>query len=503
MRNRIFKTSLRPGARLIAATAILLIVTGASSALYSQDLTWTASYGGQLNEDGFSGCQTSDGGYAVLGSTFSYGAGDYDLYLLRLDSLGDTLWSAVYGGPEADQGYDIQQTADGGFILTGKTKSYGAGDADLYLLKIDFLGGEVWSKTLGDTGRDEGWSVRQTSDLGYIVAGKTNSTGTGADDFYLVKTDAAGDTLWTRTFGGANGESAAAVRVTLDGGYIVFGTTGSFGQGYSSMYAVRTDGNGDTLWTATYGGDKSDLGHAVEITPDGGFVFAGATASLGAGYSDMYLVKTDPLGAPEWERYFGGTEDDRAYSVQVAPDGGYLVAGRTQSLGSGQYDMYAVRTDPVGFPNWSQTYGGAKSDYCRKALVELDGFVLIGYSYSFSSGGSDAYLVRLQDDQATWVDDPLDLLPLHFELAQNYPNPFNPSTTIEFSVERRDDFSLTVFNVLGQEVRHWDLGSLPLGTHTVSWDGLNNYGRQVASGVYLYRLQADNQQLTRKMILLK
>jgi len=494
---------MRPAARFMAATATLLSVIAASPALYSQDLVWTVSYGGLLNEDGYAGCLTSDGGLAVLGSTFSYGAGDYDLYLLRLDSLGDTLWSATYGGPEADQGYDIQQTADGGFILVGKSKSFGAGDADVFLLKVDFLGGETWSKTFGDTGRDEGWSVRQTSDLGYIIAGRTNSRGAGADDFYLVKTDAAGDTLWSQTFGGANGESAMAVRATLDDGYIVFGTTGSFGQGYSSMYAVKTDGNGDSLWTATYGGDMSDLGYAVEITPDGGFVFAGATASFGAGYSDMYLVKTDPSGTQEWDKYFGGTEDDRAYSVQVTPDGGYLVAGRTQSYGSGQYDMYAVRTDPLGFPNWTKTYGGTKSDYCRSALTAPDGFILVGYTYSFSSGGSDSYLVRLTDDQVTSVDD-LDLfLPRNFELAQNYPNPFNLSTVIEFSVERRDNFAVTVFNILGQEVRHWNLGSLPTGRHTVTWNGLDEFGREVASGVYLYRLSSNDQQSTRKMVLLK
>ena len=466
-------------------------------------MLWSASYGGQLNEDGYAGCVTSDGGYAVLGSTFSYGAGDYDLYLLRLDSGGDTLWSATYGGPETDQGCDIQQTSDGGFILAGKTKSYGSGESDVYLLKVDFVGGVLWSKTFGGTGRDEGWSVRQTSDLGFVIAGKTNSRGAGADDFYLIKTDASGDSLWSKTFGGANGESAAAVRETLDGGYVVLGTTGSFGSGYSSLYAVRTDSLGDTLWTAAYGGESADFGYAVEVSPDGGFVFAGATASYGAGYSDMYVVKTDPQGTVEWDRFYGGSEDDRAYTVQVAPDGGYLLAGRTQSYGSGQYDMYAVRTDPVGFPLWSRTYGGEKSDYCRMALAHPEGFVLVGYTYSFSAGGSDSYLVTVRDDQATWVPELDEALPREFDLAQNYPNPFNLSTVIEFTVDRRNDFTLTVYNILGQEIRRRRLGNLSSGLHRVTWDGLDKTGREVASGVYLYRLSTDTHHLTRKMVLLK
>lgn len=503
MRNRIFNISPRRSARLLAATAALLIVLGAAPALHSQDMVWTASYGGQLNEDGYAGCVTADGGYAVLGSTFSYGAGDYDFYLLRLDSLGDTLWSKTYGGVDADQGFDMQETSDGGFILVGKTKSFGAGDADVYLIKTDFLGSEVWSKTIGGAGRDEGCSVRPTPDNGYIIAGRTNSYGAGADDFYLIKTNAGGDTLWTKVYGGANGESASAVRNTLDSGFIVFGTTGSFGSGYSSMYAIKTDANGDSLWSATYGGDAADLGYAAEVSLDGGYIFAGATASYGAGYSDMYLVKTDPNGDLEWDRFYGGAEDDRAYSVQVAPDGGFLVAGRTQSYGSGQYDMYAVRTDPIGASTWSQTYGGDKSDYCRMALARVDGFVLIGYTYSFSTGGSDCYLLQLQDNQATWVND-FDLaLPSEFDLAQNYPNPFNLSTVIEFNVDRRNDFALTIFNILGQEVRNWDLGSLPVGLHTVSWDGLDNLSREVASGVYLYQLSTEKSHLTRKMVLLK
>jgi len=503
MRNRIFKIRPPRNVRLIAITASLLLAAGAAPALYSQDMAWTASYGGQLNEDGYAGCVTADGGYAVLGSTFSYGAGDFDLYLLRLDSLGDTLWTAIFGGPAADQGYDIQQTADGGFILVGETSSFGAGESDVYLLKIDFLGGVVWSKTYGYSGREEGWSVRQTSDEGFIVAGKTNSIGAGVDDFYLIRTSSTGDTLWTRTFGGTSGETAYSVRATLDGGFIVFGTTGSFGSGYSSMYAVKLDSLGDSLWSKTYGGDKSDLGYAVEVAPDGGFIFAGATASYGAGYSDVYLVKTDPDGLLEWDRFFGGTEDDRGLSVQIAPDGGYLVAGRTQSYGSGQYDMYAVRTDPVGFPVWTQTYGGEKSDYCRKALSHPDGFVLVGYTYSYSVGGSDAYLVKVLDNQATWVSEPEQLLPRDFQLAQNYPNPFNLSTVIEFNVDRRSDFSLTIFNILGQRVRRWYLGSLPIGLHAVTWDGLDDLGREVSSGVYLYRLNTGKQQLTRKMVLLK
>jgi hypothetical protein len=498
----------RPYAIGCAAILIAMAVLCPGN-VFAQAVIWSHNYGGQYNDDGYSGVRTTDGGFAVLGDSYSYGAGDHDFYLVRLDSLGDTLWTQTYGGTASDYGYDVQQTADGGFILVGVTNSFGAGGQDIYLVKTNSSGLQTWARTYGGALQDVGWSVRVVSG-GYIIAGSTTSYGAGTTDVYLVRTNSLGDTLWTRTYGGASGETGFAVREVPGGGYIIAGATGSFGVGYSSVYAVRTDGNGDTLWTKTYGGEKSDIAYSVEIALDGGFVFVGATSQASGGFKDVYLAKTDPDGVMEWEETYGGAYEDRGYAVRPALDGGYYIAGTTESFGRGQVDMYAIKTNPIGEVDWDTTYGGTKSDYCRCAVGNQGTLYLIGYSSSYSSGGTDLYLVKIYGDQSTPVEEYADLLlPSTLELAQNYPNPFNLSTTIQFSLERRAAVELTVYNILGQTVRSWQPGEVPAGVHTYVWDGRDPQGHEMASGIYLYRLTAVDlnssraETQTRKMVLLK
>ncbi len=484
--------------------ALLFLFFWNGPSLCAQNLLWTADYGGIYSEEGYSGVRTADGGYAVLGSTYSFGAGDHDLYVLRLDSLGDTLWSTTYGGPATERGYDIRQTSDGGFIVVGCTHSFGAGDYDVYLLRLDFVGGVIWSKTFGGSAKDIGRSVRITADGGYVIGGSTASFGSGFDDFYLIKTNRDGDMLWGRAYGGVGGEAAYAARQTPDGGYVMCGATGSFGQGYSSLYAVKTNSNGDTLWTTTYGGASADMGYAVEISTDGGLVFVGATASSGAGEYDIYLVKTDPDGGVEWERTYGGSAVDRGFSVRPTSDGGFLVAGTTASFGAGAFDAIAIRTDPMGFADWQETYGGSKSDYCYSSVTDNNAWVLIGHTFSYGSGASDIFINKISADGATSVDELPDvLLPEDFVLRQNYPNPFNMTTTIEFDLSRRADVSLTIYNVLGQMIRQYPYGTASPGLHTIAWDGRTASGAEVASGVYLYSLEYGPLRQTRKMVLLK
>jgi hypothetical protein len=190
----------------------------------------------------------------------------------------------------------VQQTTDGGYIVAGGTSSIGAGNSDVYLIKTDANGNTLWTKTFGGTGDEYAYAVQQTTDGGYIVAGDTNSFGAGNRDWYLIKTDANGNTLWTKTFGGTAVDYATAVQQTMDGGYIVAGITNSFGAGNADAYLIKADTNGNTLWTKTFGGTDYDTAYAVRQTADGGYIVAGGTVSFGAGTGDMYLIKTDASG---------------------------------------------------------------------------------------------------------------------------------------------------------------------------------------------------------------
>ncbi|MDD4051050.1 MAG: hypothetical protein PHR28_04005, partial [candidate division Zixibacteria bacterium] len=416
--------------------------------IYAQDSLWAVHHGGRLNETGYACRMLTNGDYAMVGATFSQGAGDYDVYLVKLDSAGDIFWERTYGGIGADVGTDLQVTPDSGFIIAGYTASWGNGKRDICLIKTSSDGTMEWIKTFGGVSDEEAYSVQVTADSGFIVCGTTMSFGQGGD-LYLIRTDRNGDTLWTRTYGGTAGESGAAVRVTSDGGFVAIGNTGSFGVGYSSIYLVRTDSNGDTLWTATYGGEHADLGYDVEPTNDNGFILSGATVPAGQNYYDAYLVKIDSTGMQEWEALYGDAYEERAYSVAPTVDGGYVLTGTTESNRGRKIDIYLVKIDPVGGIEWDTAYGGAESDYGR--MVGVDGagnFLMAGSTYSYSEGGSDLYLLKVKGSAATAVDWPDLPLPNNFALAQNYPNPFNAVTRIEFILAERSAYSLAIYNIL-------------------------------------------------------
>jgi hypothetical protein len=242
-------------------------------------------------------------------------------------------------------GFSVRQTTDGGYVVTGYTKSFGAGTPDntnVYLIRTTAFGDTLWTRVYGGSKDDGDWvsDVRQTKDGGYVVATNTRSFGAGRGDVYLIKTDDAGDTLWTRTVGGSDPDWGEAVQQTSDGGYVVFGTTWCFG-GDPDVYLVRTDSAGDTLWTRSYGGSYNDWGNSGQLTADGGYVIVGAVMYV------VYLVRVDASGEVMWTRTYGGFQED-GYSIQQTADGGYIIAGYTDSFGSGARDVYLIKTDTLG-----------------------------------------------------------------------------------------------------------------------------------------------------------
>ena len=486
-----------------ALITLLLFSTFAAPAI-SQTLIWDNNFGGMLNEMGTSCEVLPDSSIIILGTTYSYGSGLADLYLVKTDYLGNPIWTRAYGGDSTDFGYDVQMTTDGGFIIVGNTTMNHI-SKDVYLVKVDSTGLVEWEKTFGGAGSDDGQSVRQTYDNGFIITGTTNSIGNGYTDIYLIKTDSLGNLEWQKAFGGAGGESGCAGRQTPDSGYVLIGSTGSFGEGYSSIYVVRTDKNGDSLWAYTYGGNRADFGYSVEVTADGGLIFVGATASFGNGESDAYLIKTDPFGNPEWDYTYGGNYDDRGYKVKELNSGNFILTGKTESYSS-TIDAYLIMTNPIGQPVWTSNFGGNLSDEGTAIAFDAEENIIVaGKSFSYSSGGSDIYLFKVLGDQTTDVNELIldDFLPDGFSLSQNYPNPFNLSTAIEYSIPYRADVSLTIYNVLGQTVTHWSANSLAAGNYRYEWDGKNENGTTIASGIYLYRLQFDDYVETKKMVLLK
>ena len=357
--------------------------------------TWTKTFGGVEWDEGYCVQQTQDGGFVITGTTGSYGAGNDDIWLIKTDASGDTAWTRTFGGSGDEVGNAVRQTQDGGFIVVGYTCPHGTSERDVWLVKTDASGNDVWDKTFGGVGLDEGSSVEQTPDGGYIIAGFTESSSPSGSDAWLIKTDADGDTVWSRAFGGERADWGTSVGRTMDGGYFVAGYTYSYGAGGGDMWLVKTDATGNRIWDRTFGGAGRDDGYSAQQTLDGGYVIAGNTESYGAGDADMWLVKTDAAGDTVWTRSFGGTSGDYGRSVQQTRDGGFIVVGITSSFGAAWDNVWLVRADAHGDTLWTRTYDGEDTDGGSSVRQTMDGgYIITGTTYSYGAGWADIWLIR-------------------------------------------------------------------------------------------------------------
>jgi hypothetical protein len=314
---------------------------------------WNKTYGGTDQEIPYCLVPTSDGGYAMAGPTWSFGAGSWDFWLVKTDSSGNVQWNKTYGGSGSEYGpCTMIATSDGGYAMVSNTQSFGNssyGNDDCWLVKTDANGNAQWNKTYGGTGGDEGGCIFQTSDGGYIIGGSTYSFGAGDQDAWLIKTDSSGNMQWNRTYGGTGTDDWAFSAVPAnDGGYTLYGTTTSFGAGYRDLWLVKTDANGNMEWNKTYGGTDHDNGHVLKQTTDGGYAIVGYTHSFGAGGYDCWLIKTDANGNMEWNKTYGGTGYDVGHYVVQTADGGYVLIAETSSFGKGSTDFWLIKTDAMG-----------------------------------------------------------------------------------------------------------------------------------------------------------
>ena len=348
---------------------------------------WNQTFGGSSYDEGYSVQQTTDGGYIIAGATFSFGAGDWDVWLIKTNASGNEVWNKTFGGSWYDRGSSVQQTTDGGYIIAGSTYSYSQGEFDVWLIKTNASGNEVWNKTFGGTNVDWGCAVQQTTDGGYIIAGYTESYGAGGSDVWLIKTDFSGYEVWNKTFGGSQHDRGFSVGQTTDGGYVVAGYTVSFDDDATGcdVWLIKTDATGVKEWDKTYGGtgipNKTDIGYSVNQTSDGGYIVAGETEIYFVSSADVWLLKTDADGNEEWIKTFGGADSDRGRSVQQTTDGGYIIAGWASSYGPGDSDIWLIKTNASGDEVWNYLYGFEEDSLDWGYSVQQvsdEGYIIVG-----------------------------------------------------------------------------------------------------------------------------
>ena len=296
-------------------------------------VVWEKSYGDVRSNMVRDIVQTSDGGYLVAGSTFT-GAKSYEVYLMKLDSTGGLTWSKQYGGDDSDWIYSVRQTSDSGYILAGNTDSFGGGtDTDMWVLKLDSSGNEQSHTRLGGSATDTAHSIRQTNDGGYVLTGITASYGAGTADLMVVKMDSSLAVTWAKSYGGTGNQKGQSIQQTADDGYIVAGYSDSFGSSGAMVWVLKLDSSGNVTWERALGGSSSEQAQFVRQTSDSGYIVVAYTSSFGAGSNDFWVIRLDSFGNTVWDKTFGGSGSDWPNSVHETSDGGFLISGETDSFG--------------------------------------------------------------------------------------------------------------------------------------------------------------------------
>lgn len=443
--------------RTIAIILLLLLYTaGIRAQVIPPDTLWTFTFGEAGFDEGRAVVPASDGGYVITGS---YTFVSSKVFLVKTDSLGTPLWERNYGGIGTDEGYDVRETADGGFIIAGATTSFGAGMSDVYLIRTNSTGDTLWTRTFGTDLDDKGFSVRPTIDGGYIITGYAAEEIDGTE-LYLIKADSLGNMEWESFHGGSMDDYGYNVEETTDGGFIVTGSKSSF-QDSSNVYLLKINAAGDTtIIEQDYGAEGADEGKGVIPTADGGYIITGYTSSgITDEPPDIYLIKTDHRGDTLWTNTYGGDDADEGFAIYPTIEGGYIITGYTASGGTDSYQAILISVDDQGNEIWTKYMGGTGNEGCYSIKQSDDGtYIAAGFTDSYGAGGSDAWLVRVNSHHDVIVGmDPLNppiIVPagggeFQFEIMLLNNTTGALSTDFWTQIHKPGEFVVPVLNVPG------------------------------------------------------
>jgi hypothetical protein len=452
---------------------------------------WAWAIGGAGAEGATAMVAASDGGFALTGYAYPSGKGAPDVFLAKVDSGGNLLWVKTYGGPGWECAYSLAETPDSGFIIAGYTTSSGAGARDVWLARTDRHGDSLWVRTIGDSLVEVGRSVGLSPERGFVIGGYTDSRGAGEDDFYLVKVDSLGDTLWTKTFGGSRSDMGRSI-LPLNGGYVLAGATGSpeLTTNNQDFYLLKTDSEGQQIWAQGYGTSAAlpfDWANHVIPTGNGGYLLVGESSYNAP--LNICAARTDSLGTMTWRNFYGYSSYDYANSACPGDSGSFLICGVSKGGTPLQNDMFVVMIDSLGVQKWSQTLGGLGGDWAAAVCRAADGnYVLGGHSDSYGSGSYDIFLAKISQAGPNGISEEPRGETRNKCLLTASPNPFTAESYISYLSESPSLVEMGIYNLAGQKVQQLYQGVLPAGNHRLFWNGLDQYGRQVASGIYLCRL---------------
>jgi len=507
-------------------TKSLLLVFFTTSLLgFSQPtIEWEKSLGGSNHDSAYSMQQTSDGGYIIVGSSMSNDGdvtdnqGGSDYWVVKLSITGSLQWQKSLGGDLFEWAHSTKQTTDGGYVILGESYSNNGdvsgnnGESDYWIVKLSSTGVLQWEKTLGGSGIDSGQSIQQTSDGGYIVAGFSASNdgdvtnNHGSEDYWVVKLSTTGDIQWEKTLGGSSYDLATSIQQTSEGGYIVAGMSSSNNgdvsgnHGNLDYWIVKLNSTGNIVWQKSLGGTEADKARSIQQTSDGGFIVAGQSRSNDGdvtgnhGYEDYWVVKLSSIGVIEWERSLGGSNQEIAYSIVQTLGGDFSVVGYSESNDGdvtgnhGDSDIWIAKLSSTGSLLWQKSLGGSELEF-GEAIIQTTGysFVVAGTSRSNDGdvtgnhGASDFWIVKLSPDLGVSDNEFINTTVL-------YPNPSSGSVNIE----TEDIKTVTLFDSVGKKSYFKEL---------TGESSVNINVSHLAKGVYMVVILTSKQRLVKKLII--
>ena len=494
--------------RYVTGMAIGVFVLTCAIAAYAAapDSLWMRAYGDSLNQECRCITQTSDGGYVLTGYTGISIPGipiQTDVYVVRLDSDGDTLWTNHYGGLGNDVGYAIRQTSDGGFIVAGYyTYVDDPINRDVYLVRLDSLGTVQWEKRYGYAGSDEAADVQvHVGDGGFLVAGYTQTPGPFDADVYLLRTDSNGDTLMTRQYDFTINDRALSICETVNA-YVVCGYVQPGSQ--YDVLLLKTDSHLDSIWTKTYGGPNNEVSYSLKLTPDLGFIVAGRRELPDLGVNNAWALRTDASGDTLWTVTMLDSVYNSFLSVDVTSDSGYVFAGMHRSVPLADRDCYVVKLAESGAVEWKTDYGTSTEDVALSIeQVEGGDYILAGHTGLSGSGNTDALVVRTGGLSGVGARDP-DIGDHGWVSALRvHPNPSAGSAAVTFNLAVEDFISVAAYDVSGRQVANLFTGELSAGRQALEWDGRDSGGLAVPPGVYFLRVTGGGGGSAGKLVLLR
>lgn len=369
---------------------------------YFREVKFT-TYGGQLAETGWNVFKVEKDNFLIIGDTMSFGSNKKDFYLVKIDSLGDLIWTRTFGDEVNDVGISLAQTKNG-YFLVGGTNSFGNGDYDIYVVSIDEDGEKLWDKTYGGTNHDFAYSI--INDEGnFVLAGYTSSFNDSLNsDGYIIKINKEGKLLWQQTFGGDKWDIFYSI-IKDNNGYIAVGYTDSFGNGKTDFYAVKVDLSGNVIWSKTYGGNRDDRATTIINCHDGGFLIGGkSTSYIARGFGwDIFLVRTNNNGDIKWTKSFPASELEIGNSIIQEQDNGFVIVGIKKCYGICDSNAYVIRIDADGNTKWMRILAAKRDDFVNSICKVNDGYVIAGTTNSYGNGNGDILLMKVGfDGEKMW-----------------------------------------------------------------------------------------------------